>query len=271
MLTAFVDRITGEPINTVTEWAKYFSSGVWEIVMVKWNGINDNMQLVNSPAWTLSALLIVGALIWTLMYYYKAHFLHIIMPLSLVIGFGYWMQIPSANVELWIGFTTFGTFRTWLVMCLSYYCIPLSQRLAKSPFNRTGKLLLTAAEIMCHFFSLLGIFFTEQRYAQWLVMVAFMCSISIALSGHSYLEDLLSRGKLVDILGELSMSVYLVHKAVILIFKNVADISKWNYIQIIPMIIVIFILAAIHLNLTRAFSVTIQSIREKIKGLIFIR
>lgn len=246
LATALVERLWIEPVESVVAWADLFSSDIWEILMVKWNGMNNNVHLVNSPAWTLSAMLIVGFFIWTLMYYYKKPFVNLIMPLTLVLGFGYWTHLPSANTELWLGFTTFGTFRTWLIMCLSFYCIPMAEKLSEISFNKKGKVLLTAAEVLIHVFSLCVIVYRADRYYQWLLTGLFMISIAIALSGHSYIAKILENSKLVKLLGDLSMSIYLMHTLVIRVFCYVYDISDWSYADLIPLFAALLVVSLLH-------------------------
>lgn len=246
LLTAFVQRILIDKTFSPIAWLDYFSGDIWEILMISANGMNNNVYFLNSPAWTLSAMLLVGFLIWTLLYHYKKAFFAVILPLSLIVGYGYWMHLPSANTELWIGFTTFGTFRTWLVMCLSYFCLPLGRKLASVPLNKTGKLLLTIAEVLTHLFALAVIFCRAERYYQWLLTALFMLSISIALSGHSYIAKAFENRRSIQLLGDLSMSLYLVHTAVLLAFRYVFDMDTWSYFQLIPLFLVVIVAAVCH-------------------------
>lgn len=250
-ITAFLaavvaERIIVSPVKSLASWMDYFAGDIWEILMIKWNGMNNNAHLLNSPAWTLSAMLIVGFFIWTMMYYYKKPFLNLIMPLTLVIGFGYWTHLPSANTELWIGFTTFGTFRAYLIMCVSFYCLCLTRKLEDITLNKLGKGLLTAVELLIHIFAVLVMMVRAERYYQWLLTLLFMVSISIAISGHSYLAQLLGKAKYVNFLGDLSMSIYLMHVPVIYVCRNVYDISSWTYFELIPLFAVVLVAAVVH-------------------------
>lgn len=245
-LAVFVQRILIEPTTSLGAWMDCFASDIWEILMVKWNGMNNNAYLLNSPAWTLSAMLIVGFFIWTMLYHYKKPFVHLIMPLTLVVGFGYWTHLPSADTELWIGFTTFGTFRTWLIMCLSAYCLPLARKLAEVPLNKLGKALLTVAEVLIHGFALTVMFFRGERYYQWLLTGLFMVSIAIAMSGHSYIARALEKSKPVQLLGDLSMSVYLVHAPVIRLMRHVFDMQAWSWGEVPGVLAVVLAVSVIH-------------------------
>lgn len=251
LFSVFVRRVLISPTTSIVAWVDYFASDIWEILMVKWNGMNNNVHLLNGPAWTLSAMLIVGFLIWSFLYYYKKHFVNLILPITLLLGFGYWMHLPSADTEKWIGFTTFGTFRTWLIFCLSAYCVPIGKKLAKIPFNKAGKILLTVAEVLIHAFALVVMIARAERYYQWLLTLLFMISIAIAMSGHSYIAKVLENVKLVDWLGDLSMSVYLVHTPVIWLFRHYYDTQSWAYRELLPVFVAVLGTAVIHYCVTK--------------------
>lgn len=246
VLSVVVDRIIIEKTTSLGAWMDYFASDIWEILMIKANGMNNNKLLLNAPAWTLSSMLIVGFFIWTFMYYYKKLFINVIMPLTLVIGFGVWTFLPSANTEAWIGFTTFGTFRTWLVFCLSYYCVVLSKRFSEVSLNKMGKSIVTVFEVLIHLFAITVIFLRAERYYQWLLLGLFMISIVIAMSGHSYMARLFGKIKFFKFLGDMSMSVYLVHTSVTRFFRYIFDIETWGYLKLIPFFVVLAIVSVIH-------------------------
>lgn len=246
LLAAAVERIWLHPTNSLAAWADYFAGDIWEILLLKWNGMNNNAYLLNPPAWTLSAMLIVGFFIWTMMYYYKKPFVNLIMPLVLVVGFGYWMHLPSANTETWIGFTTFGTFRTLLIMCLGFYCIPMAKKLGAQQLNRRGKCALTVVEILIHVCAFGIMIVRGERYYQWLLTLMFMISIAIAMSGHSYLAKATENSKIIQLLGDVGMSIYLVHVTVIRVFRAYFDMSNWAYYRLLPVLAVVLGVAFLH-------------------------
>lgn len=266
-----VERVWINPTTSLVAWFDYFAGDIWELLMIKWNGMNNNTLLLNGPAWTLSAMLIIGFLIWTFMYYYKKLFLTLIMPLTLIIGFGYWMHLPSANTEAWIGFTTFGTFRTWLIMCLSLFCIPIAQKLADYPLNKKGKILLSIVEVLIHAVALVVIFERAQRYHQWMVTLLFMMSIAIALSGHSFLARFLEKSRIVRFLGELSMSIYLMHVSVIRVFRHLFDISAWSYYELLPLFVVLLAVAVAHYYGTKWAVRGVSDLWETVKRTIAVQ
>ncbi len=268
LLTAFVQRILIDKTTSIVQWSDYFSADIWELLMINMNGMNNDKLLLNGPAWTLSAMLIVGFFIWTFMYYYKKPFLRLIMPLTLVIGFGIWMHLPSANTERWIGFTNFGTFRTWLIFCLSYYCLLLGKKMSTVSFSKTGKWVLTIAEIAIHAFSLTIMFVRAERHYQWLITALFMVSLAIAMSGHSYLAQLLSKINFIQFLGDLSMSIYLVHTAVICAFRYAFDMTSWGYYQLLPLFAIVLIVSVIHYYGTKWLVAGVSKIRPHVQKIL---
>lgn len=265
LLTVFVQRILIGKVFSPVAWMDYFSKDIWELLLISANGMNDNTYFVNSPAWTLSAMLIAGFFIWTLLFYYKKQFWSLVLPLTLVFGYGYWMHLPSANTELWIGFTTFGLFRTWIVMCLSGLCVPFARKLSGISFNKKGRILLTSLEVLIHVFALAVMFSRAQRHYQWLLTALFVICLAIALSGHSYLAKASEKSRLVSMLGNLSMSVYLVHTAVIMAFGYVFDMSNWSYLQLLPVFAAVLLVAVLHQYVTKWCITISRRMFEKIK------
>ena len=241
-----VNRLFVERVTSVSYWINKFPSDFWEIVMAKGTGINAGALLINGPAWTISSMLIVGFLFWILLFYYKKTFLNVVLPISLIIGWGIWANLPSANTEGWIGFTTFGTFRTWIVFGVSYYCMVLGKKLSTINFTKYGEIALTMVELLLHGIAFYFIFEHAQRPTQWLLIVAFMLAISIAVSGHSYIARLLSKLRIINFLGEVSISIYLVHSPVMIVFRNVYNVKEWGWVQLLPLFGTVFVAAVIH-------------------------
>jgi len=246
LAAVFVQRLCIEKTVSPTAWLQTFPSDLWEILMAKGTGINAGEMLINGPAWTISSLLIVGALFWTLLYYYKQPFIRIIMPLSLVLGFGIWANLPSADTAGWIGFTTFGTFRTWLIFCLSYYCMLLGKKLSTLRLNKAGQWTLTVIELLLHGVALYYVFTSAERPTQWMLTGLFMLSIAIAVSGHSYLARALDKASFINFLGEVSISIYLIHSPVIVAFRYVFDLESWGALPLIGLCIAILVAAFAH-------------------------
>lgn len=250
LLAAVVNYGCISPIRSPGKLMDAFSSDIWEILMIKWNGMNENMLCLNTPAWTLSSLCIVGFAIWGFMYYYQERFLKLFMPISLIMGYGFWRHLDSASTQVWIGFTAFGIFRTWLVICLSYYVVRMAQYLKNICLKPLGIWLLTAAEVTLQMWSLWMIFNRDTRFAQWLTTLLMMLALTIALSGQSMLVRWLNKSRIVDYLGKLSMSVFLVHVPVLQYYQWKVDIRNASAVELIPLFAAIAVVSVCHYHIT---------------------
>ena len=252
LLAAVVQRLIIDRVTSPIALLDYFSGDIWEILLVKWTGMSEGGLMLNAPVWTMSSMLLVGFLIWSCIYHGKQKFLDILMPLTLILGVGVWRHVPSDNTQDWIGFTAFGTFRAWLVMCLGYYCLRLGKRLSAAPVNRRGQWLLFGVECVMHLLLLWICLYRNTKYYQWLAILLFMLSIAIAFSGKSYLEQLLRRVRFVPFLGELSLSIYLVHYPMIQlqewILKHFGIARYYDYRLLFAAVVVVA--ALLHYYLT---------------------
>lgn len=219
LLAAVAIRGFIRPVGSFEKLIDYLSGDIWEILLIKMNGMNNNSSLLNSPAWTLSSMLIVQFFVWSCLYHFREKFIDLIMPLTIVMGLGMWRFVDAAAVKLWIGFTTFGTFRAWIVICLGYYALRMAYKLKEIPFNNKGKLLFTAIELLCHFFAIWVIMNKDSRNYQWCCLLAFIIATAIELSGHSRFNDFLNKIPFIGFLGELSMCIYLTHGTILKIWQ----------------------------------------------------
>lgn len=94
--------------------------------------------------------------------------------------------------------------------------------------------------------------YRNTKYYQWLAILLFMLSIAIAFSGKSYLEQLLRRVRFVPFLGELSLSIYLVHYPMIQlqewILKHIGIARYYDYRLLFAAVVVVA--ALLHYYLT---------------------
>ena len=207
---------TGISLGTLGSW---LSDGLWEILMIKMNGMNNNQSMLNVPAWTLSAMLISEFFAYACFYNSKKLYTTLIAPLSIVIGLGVWRHIPKASHQLWMGYTTFGVFRVWLLYCLSWYCCQLMIRIKETPWTKSGKAFLTVSEFFCYAFSLLIIVTQTTRNYRWAATLLLFAAAAISISGRSASASMIRSKKLIFWIGELSMGVYLTHYPIMQVFR----------------------------------------------------
>lgn len=202
--------------------ARSFSGDIWELLLVKMNGMNQGKRLLNCPVWTVSCMLLVEIVMAGWWARDKRGFVEIVMPLSLIVGFGYWRHVESTDHAVWMGFAAFGTVRVWLVYICGYCCWRTSRYLGEMLLNRKAEAALTVVEMLCHVFAVWVMLRYSTRNFQWCVLLAFLVATVIELSGHSLWEVALRRAsKLTGWLGRVSFSVYLVHWPIIKYFEAV--------------------------------------------------
>lgn len=231
----FVVRRVIVAANTPRQLIEYLSRDVWEILLIKMNGINHGGGLLNSPAWTLSAMLLVEVVLLGCLFCNKKAVINVVIPVSLIVGFGFWRNTGNGSVNAWVGFTTFGVLRAWLNYGCAYYCLKLSEYLRDIDFNIRGRFVLTIIETLCHCFAVLAMLYTGSRYWQWCVLLAFMIALSIALSGHSLWGGMLEKiSGPVKYLGAFSLSIYLMHWPISRYFEYIYPKNSELYAHVAP-------------------------------------
>lgn len=238
--------------NTPRQLIENLSKDIWEVLLIKMNGINHGGMLLNWPIWTLSAMLLVEIVMIGCLYCNKKAVINIVIPVSIIVGYGYWRNISSADAVGWIGFTTFGVFRAWIVYCCAYYCLRLSELLAKIRFTVWGQVVLTAVETLCHIFAVLAISFLDSRYWQWCTTLAFFIAIAIALSGHSLWNVILSKAAgVIKHLGALSLCTYVIHGPIVKYFEYIYPDMEVRYSRVGQYAAVVIIASVAHYLLVK--------------------
>ena len=230
-------------------------SDVWEVFLIKIFGLNNGANLLNAPAWYIGAMLIVNFTILNLLNYWGNIFKNFIMPITILIGYGYW---SNSTTELlpgtWIGFTTFGILRLYLVTCLSYYVYCASKKLKTVYFTRCGKALLTVLELSSYLSALTIMTIGKARKGYiWILIIIFMIGVSITCSGVSYSEYLLRSNKVTTFLGKLSLSIYLVQQAVLLVNAKIHPDFYVRYSHKMEFLLALLIVAVLFLLVAKKF------------------
>ena len=242
VIRLYINR-TFAPRDLATSLAR----DIWEVLLVKANGMNHGKGLLNSPAWTISSMFLVEIVMVGCFTTCKKPFLRVLLPMSLMAGFGYWRHVEVAGATTWIGFTTFGTLRVWLVYGCAWYCYRLSEALRRRRFGRRGQVLLTGAETLCHVLAIWMMLRFDTRYFQWCALLVFFIAVAIATSGHSLWNDLVGKcPRAARSLGTLSLSVYLVHWPVIKLFRKLWPAG----VSVAAMIGAVLVCSLVHCMLT---------------------
>ena len=226
----------------------YLSSDLWEVLLVKMNGMNNDKSFLNGPAWTVSSIFLVGCAFWCFLYANKRLFLNLILPLSLMIGFGMTVHLESGSHPIWMGITTAGTMRAWLLMGLGYYCYLFAAHIRKTELNTAGRVALTVAELVCHTAALIFMEYYKTSNFRWSCELMFCIAAYIGFSGQSLIGDWLRRLPLVRFLADFSLAVYLVHRPLLRIFEvsfsgEELYVKKWLFLAVLLAASVLFQLA----------------------------
>ena len=224
---------TSRPITSIGELVKMVTDFLPDILLVRAIGVVRNNVTLNGFAWTIHCMLFVEFLMWGFLKFCKRLFLEFIVPASVLVGLGIWVNLDDTSGMTWLGLMNFGTLRTWIAYCVGYECLLLSRRLSALTLRRHEEYILTLLECLGHALIILGIFLNRDgMHYKWLVTyIGFGTLVAVALSGHSVIEQWLCgkvwRRKLCAALGELSLSVYLVQGFVFPVLKYIyPDIQR---------------------------------------------
>ena len=210
-----------------------------EIFLIFTNGISAKIGALNGVTWTISAMLIVEFIMCYLFVRHKKALTEFITPLSIVLGLGYWINKISGSWASWVGFTTYGLFRTWIAYCAGYLSYLLAKRIKEIKFNWRGRVAVTVVEIAGYIISIAMMMTSGGIYYWWTCTAIMAVTLAISFSGVSLLEELLSGrilAKVCGYLGKLSFSIYLMHWGVFKVFNSrLSDPEtrysyKWYYL-----------------------------------------
>lgn len=189
--------------------------------MIEMNGLNKDAFPVNVPTWSVSTMLIAGTVIWGLLYYYKGRFRNFFMPLSIVVVLGVWANLEILTNSKWHVLFTAGMMRTWIEMCLGYYCLRLAEKITAQESTRKRKVILALIELLCYVVIAFEILHGTSRWHQLATLFIMIPAVAIAVSEQSVWQDVLGTaiGKLRIPFAQASLSIYLIHYSVFMFFK----------------------------------------------------
>ena len=209
-------------VVTIGKIVRWLSSDIWEIILIKMNGLNKNAGLLNAPAWTISAMFIVEFVIVCLLVNREKLFYTVICPISILVGYGFWRHVENGGNEIWIGFTTFGVLRVFLVMCLAWYCYQLAEFIKKAQYTQKGIWILTFCEVICYCSVLLIVMYGTTRNFKWVATGFLLFAVSLSASQKTYIYTLSMKlnHTFTSWLGRLSVDIYLAHGTIIYLFTH---------------------------------------------------
>ena len=144
--------------------------------------------------------------------------------------------------------------RVFMVTCLAYYTWHLSQKLSNFVFTPFGRTLLLMIELGSHLMVILIAMYTNTREFRWCSTLLFIIAIAITLSNRSYSANLFKQSKITNWLGELSMSIYLIHIPIKFAFLIIckSNLDKL-YSLFIPFAVTVFVASIMFMYGVKAF------------------
>ncbi len=186
------------------------AESLWEVLLIGKNGMVKGTFL-NGPVWTVSAMFLAEVFLICILVRWEKAFCACICPATVLIGFAVWRNIESANNEVWMGFTTFGAFRVFLLTCLAYFCYCLVNRLKAVRLTFKGVLALSVCEAACFALLFLMVLYPESRPLRYAGILLLCTAITILISEQSFSAKLFPDSPWTRYLGELSFAIYLTH------------------------------------------------------------
>lgn len=200
---------------------KALSGDIWEILLVKFFGFNRGKGLLNEPTWTLGCMLFAEFLISGALLYWEKPFLTLIMPVSVIFGTAYWINMEAASIHLFLGLFTFGMLRVYLLTCFGIFSYWIHERLKKIHFSKAGRYLLTILELLGYLACVLISLFTNSRNFQFCFILIILICISLSFSGATYSQVLWKNSKGSRFCAELSLCIYLIHNCTLRVYTNI--------------------------------------------------
>lgn len=246
----------------------YLSGDIWDMLLVKMSGINRGTSMLNSPTWTLSCLLIVEFFVLGMLSFWERPFLTFLMPCSVVFGVGYWMNLEIINYRVFLTLFTRGTLRVYLLTCFGIFSYWISQELRRYSFSNIGHWVLTALEIVGYTMCLLICLFRSDRN-YWLCFISIVTIIlAISFSGKSFAGSMLPANGFTNFCAELSLSLYLTHRPMLIIFqhffKDVNDLYRQKFVFLYCALAV----ALAYTYIMRGVFKMLPIVKEKLKSVL---
>lgn len=233
------------PLN---KWLFTAVDSIWEFLgtIVMGLGIGNNAYglyvdgmhaLMNGPLWFISAIFIVGYLIYYLLCKCEDTYLGLIAPFSFLIAYGYF-HLTNTN-PMWYstmagGYLNQAFVQAFVCMglgCLFYVAI---EKINSKPMSKTMKILLTIAQVICTGIIVYHTLFTTDFYFTTIHGIAAIMTF-LTLLNQDYLTKLLNH-KIWKYPGKLALYIYMLHFPIIGVLYKCFGITNLVSLAIITII-----------------------------------
>lgn len=267
----FVVRIWRDGVRGIAGISDALSVDIWEILQLKILGLNRGRRLLNGPAWTMGCMLFVEFFILGMLTFWEQKFLMFLMPLSVIFGTGYWMNLEDANSKIFRTFFTFGMLRIYILTCTGIFSYLLCKKLKGICFSRAGRWVLTAAEPLGYAACVLIMLYRNSRYYQFCFILIAAFVLAVSFSGKSFAGSTLPASTFTNFCAEFSLSLYLTHNTVIVVFRNIlfkSDDINDLYCPKFVFLYCAFSVALAYTYIMRGVFKLLPIVKEKLKSVL---
>lgn len=187
-------------------------NNIWELLMLDGFGLSNSM--IVGTGWYCSSLIIVSFVIYFLLTKCNKTYLYFVAPISFFVILG-WMYQNIGHLNRWTQIDTFtwtGNLRGFAELGFGCICYKIYTKLKSNINDSKDKytVISTFVEILCVAYIFYTIFKIGKSHADF-ICVLFMSVLIISLFlGNSYISRIL-KNKVVNFLGTISVSIYLLH------------------------------------------------------------
>ncbi|WP_099467051.1 acyltransferase family protein [Konateibacter massiliensis] len=203
----------------IGKWLVSLGKSVWELSFLQISGLKG-FVLYNYPAWYISAMLLAGYFIYTLLELWEKKFVKFVMPLSVLLIYCFFSK-NAESIDVWGGAKIFdisdALMRAFAGMCLggiSYYA---SIAIGKKELKGKTRLLLTGSEIAVFILAMILMAGVGHTQTDFYVIALLASAVILAFSGQTHTEKLFSNAA-VNFLGKISYPMFLNQIFVISLF-----------------------------------------------------
>lgn len=207
-------------ITSFKGFCDILAGDIWEIFLVEMGGFNHGIVTRNGAIWTMSSIFLVEFFILGMLVIYGKKYLHFWLPVSVLCGCGWYLNVRQGAQYVFQGFTTVGNIRVYLAMSCGIWAVFLYKKLISYKFRKLGTASLTLVEMMCYGLDIYACFVRGGAFSPFCVMVLTAIAISITFSRKSYSAIFSEGNKMTDNLGEYSLCLYISHPAVLIYFQQ---------------------------------------------------
>ena len=227
LLIFFIVRIWKGELAGIAKICDALSGDIWEILLVKMNGLNRGVWQLHTNTWTMSCMLFAEFFMLGMLAFFGKPFISLLMPLSLVAGIGYWANLKDASLRFFHTFFTFGVLRIYILTCCGILTYWICQKIKAVPFSAIGRWVLTGAELTGYTVCVLIALYRSSIYYLFCFVLVATLVLAVSFSGKSFAGSMLPANTVTNFCAELSLSLYLIHWPVLMVFQHVfKDINE---------------------------------------------